>query len=116
MNLSVSHRGSYPRFVSQQQGQLCAQHCLNALLQDARFTAVDLAELAHSLDAQERDAMLEGGVQSDDLRRFLDEPSGNLDDSGYFSIQVIRLILKFFIVSVEFCLHHTIGEDRVAFC
>jgi ataxin-3 len=62
-------------------------------LQESRFTAVDLADLAHSLDEQERRAMLEGNPE--DYERFIAEPSGNLDDSGYFSVQVIEKALEF---------------------
>lgn len=33
--------------------------------------------------------MAEGGVLSEEYRTFLEQPSGNMDDSGFFSIQVI---------------------------
>ncbi|XP_048829768.1 ataxin-3 isoform X3 [Brienomyrus brachyistius] len=33
--------------------------------------------------------MAEGGVTSEEYRTFLQQPSGNMDDSGFFSIQVI---------------------------
>uniref|UniRef100_A0A8B9K634 ubiquitinyl hydrolase 1 n=1 Tax=Astyanax mexicanus TaxID=7994 RepID=A0A8B9K634_ASTMX len=33
--------------------------------------------------------MAEGGVLSEEYRTFLQQPSGNMDDSGFFSIQVI---------------------------
>ena len=35
---------------------LCAQHCLNALLQDNIFSAADLAELGRQLDERETEA------------------------------------------------------------
>ncbi|KAL1447970.1 hypothetical protein MTO96_006543 [Rhipicephalus appendiculatus] len=35
-----------------------------------------------------------GGLNSDDYQRFVHQPSGNLDDSGYFSVQVIASALK----------------------
>ncbi|EPQ10757.1 Ataxin-3 [Myotis brandtii] len=38
--------------------------------------------------------MAEGGVTSEDYRTFLEQPSGNMDDSGFFSIQVISNALK----------------------
>nr|XP_020731636.1 ataxin-3 isoform X2 [Odocoileus virginianus texanus] len=38
--------------------------------------------------------MAEGGVTSEDYRTFLQQPSGNMDDSGFFSIQVISNALK----------------------
>lgn len=43
----------------QQEGRLCAQHCLNATLQGSYFTAVDLSELAMRLDEEERQQMSE---------------------------------------------------------
>lgn len=55
----------------QQEGSLCAQHCLNALLQGEYFTAVDLATLAQQLDDEERARMAEGDPDSEDYRAFL---------------------------------------------
>ncbi|GBM01925.1 Ataxin-3 [Araneus ventricosus] len=81
-------------FHEKQEGSLCAQHCLNALLQAPYFTAVELATLGRQIDEEERSQMAEGGVQSEDYRRFLQQPSGNVDDSGYFSVQVIASALK----------------------
>jgi Ataxin-3 len=79
--------------VFQQEGQLCAQHCLNALLQGPFYTAVDLASLAQQLDDEERLQMAEGqGLDSDEYRRFIQQPSGNMDDTGFFSVQVDVLI------------------------
>ncbi len=73
----------------QQEGQLCAQHCLNALLQGPFYTAVDLASLGQQLDDEERQQMAEGqGLDSDEYRRFIQQPSGNMDDTGFFSVQV----------------------------
>lgn len=81
-------------FHEKQEGSLCAQHCLNGLLQGEYFTAVDLATLAQQIDEQERQTMAEGGLHSEDYRLFLHQPSSNLDDSGYFSVQVIASALK----------------------
>ena len=33
--------------------------------------------------------MAEMGEQSDEFRRFLEQPSSNMDDTGFFSVQVI---------------------------
>lgn len=55
----------------QQEGALCAQHCLNALLQGQYFSAVDLAKLAENVDEQERAVMAESGVDSEEYKRFL---------------------------------------------
>lgn len=81
-------------FHEKQEGSLCAQHCLNGLLQGEYFTAVDLAAHAQQIDEQERQTMAEGGLNSDDYQQFMHQPSGNLDDSGYFSVQVIASALK----------------------
>nr|XP_037852137.1 ataxin-3-like protein [Chlorocebus sabaeus] len=82
-------------FHEKQEGFLCAQHCLNNLLQGEYFSPVELASIAHQLDEEERMRMAEGGVTSEDYRAFLQQPSENMDDSGFFSIQVICNALKF---------------------
>lgn len=80
--------------ISQQDGRLCAQHCLNAALQGPYFSAVDLGELASRLDEDERQRMAECGVDSAEYRRFVNQPSENMDDTGYFSVQVISRALS----------------------
>ncbi|XP_076264987.1 ataxin-3-like isoform X2 [Rhynchophorus ferrugineus] len=81
-------------FHEKQDGSLCAQHCLNSLLQGSYFTAVDLGTLANRLDEEEREQMAEGGVDTEQYRTFLEQPSCNMDDSGYFSVQVITSALQ----------------------
>uniref|UniRef100_A0A3B4B4P0 ubiquitinyl hydrolase 1 n=1 Tax=Periophthalmus magnuspinnatus TaxID=409849 RepID=A0A3B4B4P0_9GOBI len=78
-------------FHEKQEGSLCAQHCLNNLLQGEYFTPVDLSSIAQQLDEEERIRMAEGGVGSEEYRTFLQQPSGNMDDSGFFSIQWFNL-------------------------
>uniref|UniRef100_A0A9J7Y5H0 ubiquitinyl hydrolase 1 n=1 Tax=Cyprinus carpio carpio TaxID=630221 RepID=A0A9J7Y5H0_CYPCA len=72
-------------------GSLCAQHCLNNLLQGEYFSPVELSSIAEQLDEEERMRMAEGGVQTEEYRTFLQQPSGNMDDSGFFSIQWFNL-------------------------
>lgn len=81
-------------FHEKQQGSLCAQHCLNALLQGQYFTAVDLATIGRRMDDAERQHMAEGAGDSEEFQRFLQQPSNNVDDSGYFSVQVIAEALS----------------------
>lgn len=38
--------------------------------------------------------MAESGEESEEYRNFLQQPSGNMDDSGYFSVQVISSALQ----------------------
>lgn len=71
-------------FHETQDGLLCAQHCLNSLLQNDFYSPVDLANIAHSLDSLERTYMTEGTSNE----------SSNFDDTGFFSIQVIQHALK----------------------
>ena len=66
----------------------CGAEALH-LLQGPYFTAVDLATLANELDEAERKTMEEGNVNSLEYKEFIQQPSSNMDDSGYFSIQVI---------------------------
>lgn len=46
------------------------------------------------MDEAERLRMAESGEESDEYKRFLQQPSGNMDDSGYFSVQVISSALE----------------------
>lgn len=57
--------------LKQQEGSLCAQHCLNNLLQGEYFTPIELSSIAHQLDEEERMRMAEGGVTSEEYRTFL---------------------------------------------
>lgn len=100
-----------------QESSLCGQHCLNNLVQQTIFNAVDLAEIAQGLDEQERRFMMEGSQH--DLAKFLAQESGgnrtlipysdfaeinflifniqtqgNVDSSGNFSIEVLRRALQ----------------------
>lgn len=67
---------------------------MNSLLQGPYFTAVDLSSLAQKLDEEERQRMAECGEESEEYQKFLQQPSGNMDDSGYFSVQVISSALQ----------------------
>jgi len=81
-------------FHEQQEGSLCAQHCLNSLLQGQFYSAVDLAELATELDDMERVRMAEMGEENPEYQRFIQQASSNMDDSGFFSVQVITRALS----------------------
>ena len=81
-------------FHEKQEGALCAQHCLNSLLQGPYFTAVDLASFARNLDETERQQLAEGSTDSQEYIEFMKQPSNNMDDSGYFSIQVLCKALE----------------------
>ncbi|KAI8846475.1 Josephin-domain-containing protein, partial [Chytridium lagenaria] len=71
-------------FHERQEGQLCAQHALNGLLQGPYFTAVDLSSLGKELDDKEMEI----------TKSFLKDGSYNMDDSGFFSVQVMEKALE----------------------
>ncbi len=52
--------------------------------------------MAQDLDDEERNRMSENGLDSHEYRDFISQPSGNMDDTGYFSIQVITRALETF--------------------
>eukprot|EP00041_Stephanoeca_diplocostata_P014111 m.253469 g.253469 ORF g.253469 m.253469 type:complete len:281 (-) comp19584_c0_seq18:331-1173(-) len=60
------------------------------------FTAVDLAVIAQQLDEQERAHMAEHGEDTPAYIQFMSQESGNYDDSGFFSSQVISKALSTF--------------------
>lgn len=80
-------------FHEKQEGQLCAQHCINNLLQGQYYTPTDLAEIAKQLDQQEMEAMREG-ISSAEPSLSKENSSSNYDDSGFFSIQVVTKALQ----------------------
>ncbi|KAJ3308620.1 hypothetical protein HDV04_001033 [Boothiomyces sp. JEL0838] len=73
-------------FHEKQEGQLCAQHAINNLLQGSYFTAVDLSSIAQQLDQEE--------LQT--LEAQTNFQSSNYDDSGFFSVQVVARALQVF--------------------
>ena len=58
---------------------------------EAHYTAVDLAKIADQLDQEEAATLAEGVLNPSDLLSFSDRPSANMDDSGYFSVQVCTI-------------------------
>merc|ERR550532_2708870 len=52
------------------------------------------SELAAELDTMERRRMAEMGEDSAEYRAFIAQPSANMDDSGFFSVQVISRALS----------------------
>lgn len=71
-------------FFERQQAALCAQHALNMLLQGDYFSASDLAEIARRLD-QEENIVLDPNLRN--------SRSVNMDDHGYFSVQVGNFVI-----------------------
>lgn len=57
--------------ILQQEGSLCAQHCLNNLLQGEYFSPIDLSTIAQQLDEEERARMAEGGTTTEEYKIFL---------------------------------------------
>uniref|UniRef100_A0A8C1WLF9 ubiquitinyl hydrolase 1 n=1 Tax=Cyprinus carpio TaxID=7962 RepID=A0A8C1WLF9_CYPCA len=73
-------------FHEKQEGSLCAQHCLNNLLQGEYFSPVELSSIAEQLDEEERMRMAEGGVQTEEYRTFLQVISSAL---GVWGLEIV---------------------------
>ena len=58
------------------------------------YDAVMLAEIANALDLKEREKMAEGGIDSPEYQEWSKMGSRNMDETGYFSIQVIQMALE----------------------
>ena len=99
-------------FHEKQEGSLCAQHCLNSLLQGQYFDAVTLSEIGQQLDDMERQHMAMGNVDSPEYLAFMQQPSSNYDDSGYFSIQVILKALDLWALQIVQYNSHAASEIR----
>jgi len=56
---------------------------------------VDLADLAHQADVAEQDFIAEG-KDSGELAKYIAGGSRNMDDSGFFSVQVLSMALMVF--------------------
>ena len=83
-------------YHERQEALLCGQHALNNLVQRNAFSAGSLAEIAAQLDQMELNYMSQnnvGGIASKDFLKRVAEGSGNVDESGNFSIEVLRSAL-----------------------
>eukprot|EP01113_Clastostelium_recurvatum_P025639 TRINITY_DN3086_c0_g1_i1.p1 TRINITY_DN3086_c0_g1~~TRINITY_DN3086_c0_g1_i1.p1 ORF type:complete len:284 (+),score=82.38 TRINITY_DN3086_c0_g1_i1:25-852(+) len=97
-------------YHEKQEGELCGVHCLNTLLQGSYFNEIDLATIAQALDEDERRLMMQEGAETPDFLKFMAEDSGNVADSGNYSIQVLEKALSSWDIK---CLPIT-GEDAKA--
>ncbi|CAF4844908.1 unnamed protein product [Rotaria sp. Silwood1] len=87
-----------------QEGSLCAQHALNNLLQREYFSAVSLADIARELDEQERHVLGHRHGESE-----------NMDDTGFFSIQVLQKALEVFEIElIPYASQHPIAQQARA--
>jgi len=89
--------GSAWIYHERQDALLCGQHALNNLVQECVFSADALAEIAHQLDEMELTYMAqnnEGGIRSKEYLERVAEGSGNVDETGNFSIEVLRAALQ----------------------
>ena len=88
-------------YHEKQESALCGQHCLNNLLQGPYFNPGSLSELALELDRREMQLMMAEGM-TPEARKFLQESSGNVDEAGNFSIQVLsEAVQRMFNVTLE---------------
>ena len=81
-------------YHEKQVAALCAQHCLNNLVQYPTFTVGDLLEYARALDERERQLMMSHGADTTDALKYLAEDSFNVDEAGNFSQGVLQEALS----------------------
>lgn len=65
---------------------MCAQHALNAILQDSYFDPAQLAQIAEEIQGYERGEL---GVSTSQA-----ESSQHMDETGFFSVEVIDRALR----------------------
>lgn len=67
---------------------------MNCLLQGPVYSVIEFSQIAKDLDQTEQMRMSEQGINSPEYQRFMAQPSNNMDDTGFFSIQVIIKALE----------------------
>lgn len=80
-------------YHERQESLLCGQHCLNNLLQCSAFSAVTLSQIAQQLDEEERTLYMDARNTQEQRGKYLSEASGNVDESGNFSLEVLKRAL-----------------------
>ena len=80
-------------YFEPQESLFCAVHAVNNLLQGPLFTEWVFSEIAIELTEAERKLMAAGGVDSTEYLNWMSRDSQHVDDSGNFSIEVIKKAL-----------------------
>ncbi len=70
-------------YHEKQESKLCGQHCLNNLMQGIYFTIGALADFASEIDKVEKNLGSKSGYKSE-----------NIDETGNFNIEVLKMALK----------------------
>lgn len=96
-----SSRASFLVYWERQESALCGTHCINNLLQGPYYSEIGMADIARGLDERERALMMEGGVDSSDYLSWMGRESANVDESGNFSIEVLKEALNNFGLSCD---------------
>jgi hypothetical protein len=81
-------------YWEKQEAAFCAVHAINNLLQGNYFNEWDLSQIAQRLHDDERKLMAEMGTETNDFLQFMAKDSQHVDDSGNFSIEVIKKALE----------------------
>jgi Ataxin-3 len=90
-------------YFEKQSANLCGQHCLNNLMQGPRFSLDTLMTVARQLDQEEKKLL------SDDSE-FV---STNVDESGNFSLQVLRVGLNAYDISLVDSQHASVASSDI---
>jgi len=95
MGRKMSNNSLYCYWEKQGRDKLCAIHSLNVLMQKPAFSEIELAQIAHQLDEEER-AILGGHLGSGN-----DGGSNNVDPDGNFSLGVMEKAIEKFQYRLE---------------
>eukprot|EP01139_Manchomonas_bermudensis_P015233 Amastigsp_a509787_137.p1 type:complete len:261 gc:universal Amastigsp_a509787_137:73-855(+) len=95
-----------------QASALCGVHALNALVQGRVFSEIDLANIAHQLDEEEREMMARGGVDSRDYLAYLAADSSHVSDDGNYSVEVLRRALASLSLELIPLVHPDVASSR----
>ncbi len=90
-------------YFEKQSANLCGQHCLNNLMQAPRFSLDNLMMVARQLDQEERSLL-------DDDSEF---ESTNVDESGNFSLQVLRVSLNSYGILLTDSQHKSVASSDI---
>jgi len=77
-------------YYEPQKAAFCGVHAVNNLLQGPLYSEWDFSQVALALTEEERKLMAERGTESKDYLVFMAKDSTHVDESGNFSIEVIK--------------------------
>ena len=109
-------------YFEKQSANLCGQHCLNNLMQSPKFSLDTLMTVAGQLDQEERKLLADNSdfastnvsassIIEKNIKKKKFEPQ--VDESGNFSLQVLRVALNAFGISLKDSQHRSVASSDI---